>query len=252
MSDLKEDEKPFSLWGSVTEVPKVRTKDDLDKITLEEAPPKIDLNATLEDEPIESSKSKHFDYSNMVDSEGLIADLQRSTNRMKTGQIEEAEYVEEGEEGEDEELDFLAILLDDPQEVVGMIETARKTGHAIAYRHFIERPLDYAGLKKLRKKLSFERNRTDTQQDLLESVTDYLEKVDQIGSDYLKSVNYSAVHKKVLTKFVENKIAKLKLQGKKINPNVGFAVFMITAEAKLIGKLYEIGKSIPKFPAYNV
>ena len=81
---------------------------------------------------------------------------------------------------------------------------------------------------------------------MLVELTNYLEKVDQVGAEYLNKVEYSPKRKKILEMFVVKQLKKWKLQGKKVNSNLLFGLYMVAAEVKLGSDLYELTKQIPK------
>lgn len=260
---IMSDQKEHPLMGSAIKAPKVRNiqaptssiADRLKEIAVEE--PIVASTPEPQEEKKTAGGSSDGDFGSMVDAEDLLAKLNSEKAKIARGEMpgEEAEDVEyesvneqPGEAGHKEK-HILEILLEDPAAVWETWAGIRISGHTIAYDRIVERPLNMREIKEYRDELSLKvRTKTATEEEDKNfwALDDYIKKVNEMGAGYLDAIKYNDLLNKIGTIWLENKLMKLNMSGKRINSDLLFLGAMAAKEADSIAKLYEISRNIPK------
>ncbi len=168
------------------------------------------------------------------DIDGVVSDME---DRIKNGEIPD----------EIEVPDNLWIELDElgAETIVEVWEEMRLGGHKALYNWVIYAEPKKA--KKIRKQLSLKQNKTAKETAFLEKLFDYIDKHDEIRTDYMSAVPYNEKHKNLLIRVVDIQLKKLKMQGKKVPIWLLWAYLLIAPELKMGIKLYGLKDDLPTF-----
>lgn len=263
-TEIKEKEKDdYSIFGNARRVPKVRGLEELVKVDLpeDEEVAEEKQETTTKKEKSTNKKGQEedggFDY--MVDSDALLKKLNKDKDLLDAGidpddeiDPEDNDEIYDGDEEEQEEFkefNFFDLLLENPKATWGTWRDWRKAGHTLAYNRIIEKPLNLPIIEDIKVELKAKvraKVASPEEEDLYFQLDDYLEKVNKLGKEYLSGIEYGELHNQMGERWLENKIRKLNIKGKKMNSDMMFGFFMLGKEAQCMAKLYEISKSIPK------
>lgn len=133
----------------------------------------------------------------------------------------------------------------DAEMLVEMWEDVRLGIHSGLYNWAIYKEPKKA--RKMAKELSLKENRTEKEIALLKQLWDYIDKHDEIRTNYMAAIPYSEKHRDLFMRFIKYQIKRLRVMGKELPTWLIWAYILVVPEVKVAGKFFALKDEIPEF-----